>query len=531
MASTNKPYKNIFNETVTVATIVSDMISELNNRVASGESQLTDVNVGSELRNIYETSAVGIFRLLYENNALGRMLFLRYASNEFLDDLAYQVGLSRKNGTYAGGTVTFSIATVLNVDYIISSGTAILNRVTGNRYRLEDDVVIKAGTTWATGYVVAEGLGSAYNCGVGELTAFDVMQDLRGDIRVTNDFEITNGTDVESDNDFRNRIRNMFIGGNFGSMSYYEEICKNVDGVHDVKFIAPEVLNGIEQGRHSVLNSENNMVVCNDCTAVCVVNGNGSVETESMMFELAKILTNQQNLILGHEFHIQQATEEKYYFKINYYATQGTVGVTEEEIMQVLSAVFYGGTYEGEQTIEYTGFEIGQTITKYMIIEAIENMENVAHVENIKLLCWHENLPVIQQLERYVNDNHLYGATNQNPFTYNSILDFPDSDDLGFVQANCPVPAWHQTGTLGTSDMGTYELAVDGFYFYKLKDNYNQYDNNAGEFPLSIEEEDYWQWGEKDFVQIESEVDCIPKIASLHELDNNGHLVELNKLN
>jgi uncharacterized phage protein gp47/JayE len=269
-------YTNVFGEEISTASILSDMIAHLQTRVQKGESNLTDVNIGSETRNLFEANCQGIFRLLRENDAIGRMQSVRLANGGYLDDKGYEIGLLRKGGNYANGSVTFSISTPLQTDYVIFSGTSILNRVTGLRYILEDDATIRAGSTWTTGIVYAEGVGVEYNCPAHTLTAFDTEQSLRGDLTVDNDTAFENGDGTESDEDFRRRILNAMRGGNFGSWSYYQRICENIDGVHDVNFVKPEKLNAISPNRHTVINSDGETVQCNECTAVCVINENGA---------------------------------------------------------------------------------------------------------------------------------------------------------------------------------------------------------------------------------------------------------------
>lgn len=524
-------YTNIFGEEVSTATILSDMIANLQTRVQRGESNLTDVNIGSELRNVFETNCEGIFRLLRENDAIGKMQSVRLANGGYLDDKGYEVGLTRKGGNYANGSVTFSIATPLQIDYTILAGTRILNNKNGLRYILENDATIKAGSTWTTGLVYAEGTGAEYNCLAHTLTAFDTEQYLRGDLSVDNDYAFENGEGTESDNDFRNRILHAMRGGNFGSWGYYQRICENVEGVHDVAFVKPEKLNALEPNRHTIINSDNITVQCNDCTAVCVVNMMNDVEDNiPVLRELNELLINQYNIVLGHEFHIQEAIKENYYFSIDYYSEDGA-NVTEADVVDCLNTLIFGGTYTGVQTIVYDGFKVGDTISKEAIIDALENMVGLHHVESIKLMVYHNDVNSITSLTKWINDNHLYGFTVSNPFVYKSILDFPDEDDPQYklYGGTTVVPAWKYIGS-NENEQEVYLLVVDGYYFYKIKDNQINHDNNEGEYAL-YGEEDYFNWGEKVFDNIILEPDCVMRIGNLSDKEtDNTHMLRLHNL-
>lgn len=529
MVNTVSYYTNVLGEQVSTATVLSDMIANLQTRVQKGESNLTDVNIGSELRNVFEANSEGIFRLLRENDLIGRMLSVRQATGGYLDDRGYEVGLYRKNGTYSNGTVTFSIPSPLRVDYTIFAGTTLLNSKTGYRYVLVGDATILAGDTWTTGLVQAEATGEEYNCKAHTITAFETGQDVRSDLSVDNDADFTNGETVESDIDFRRRVLNSMRGGTFGSWEYYRSICENVDGVHDVNFVKPEKLNAITSNRHTILNSNNAPVECNSCTAVCVVNPETNDGTsEEVLLTIANLLTNQHNIVLGHEFHVQRAIEDKYYFSISYIPESGYT-VTENEVYECLNTLFNGGVYSGKEEIEYLGFEVSETVSKATIIDALENIEGLHHVESIKLLGWHASLYGVTRLEKWINDNQVYGATPTNKFVYTDIKDYPDEDDVEMrgYQSDYPVPVWKFVEVTESGE-SKYELVVDGYYFYKIKDNKIEGDNNEGEHAEG-NEDDYWFWGEKYFDEIVVHPDCVARCSPLSSLDGGTHFVKLIK--
>lgn len=528
-------YTNVYGDYITTTTLLTNQIANLQSRIDSGESKLTDINIGSELRNIFEaTDEVGL-QYLKENDALGRMHSVTQAVNTFLEDRAFEVGLNRKQGTAANGICTFSINTPSDVDYPIFRNTAVLSRINGNRYYLSEDIVIKAGDTWATGLVFAESLGEDYNCNAGDITAIDTSQGYRSDLSVYNDYAFSNGSDAETDDEFRVRILAAMKGGRFGSWQWYKTICEDITGVHDVKFVKPEHLNAIEPFRHSYINSDNQEVQCNDCTAVCIINGNDGGSGDSLILEVANLLTNQYNIVLGHEFHVQLAKRKEYMFKISFYPEPNTT-VLESEIKECLDVFFDGGTYEGIENITYTGTNIGEVVKKSAIIDALENMENLHHVESIKLVRHHSTFTdEIARLTSWINDNDndLYDYDDNNPFTYSSLLDFPDEDDDEYqsIQYTEEIPSWKFIETITDSenvDYKLYELSLDGYRFYKKVDNEVQDDSNIGELAIN----EYMPLGEKTFNTLTPEEDSVAKIGYIGSYDDisSVHFVELEEL-
>lgn len=525
MADTTNNYTSkITGQTISPAYLVEQMIANHQQLVEDGKSRITDFNVGSEVRNLLEAFANSNYLYLYELDQYGQQLLIKYAQNEWLDLRGWELGLNRKGGTKSTGYVTFSISTPLKQNYTIQRGTRILNKYTGNAYILVNAVTILAGDTDVTGQVVSELVGEEYDCEVNTLTAFDTEQTIRSDLKVTNHTRISGGENTETDEDYRNRILAFLRGGRFGSIAYYTSRCTSVTGVHDVKFIKPELINAIQQGRHSI-KVNGDIQECNECTAVCVVNLNQDANANQTIYNVNVQLTDQENLVLGHEFHVQEAIQEPYYFKVNYYAENDET-VTEEEIIDCLKTLFYGGTYEGKTTIYYPGFTVGTTILKENIINALENMKKIHHIESLQLLGWHKNLSTVQYLlnywekhknyykEQYPNDYD--ASTGKLNIHYDSILKYPDDDDLVWKEHPDPkLPHWKRLNI--STNSAVYQLEIDGFYFYKIKDNQNTTDSDAGEYAVDEKSKHFWGWGEKQFTQIDLDVDVKATVGIISE--------------
>lgn len=525
----------ITGERISPATILSLQLAHLQEIVAEGNSQITDANIGSELRNILESTDIGFYQLLFELNQYGEQIFLRYATGNWLDEKAYEYGYTRGAGERASGNVTFYLSSPPSTDYTIYEGTTLLNKENGLTYILTDDVTFTPEDTSVTGFVIAADVGTKYNCPENTITTFDTEQTIRADCKVTNFSSFVNGEDVESDESLRTRILENLRGGNFGSISYYKGICEELENVHDVKFIDPIYLNQkYGDGRHTI--TVNGVTsVCNDCTAVCLVNCDTKEDNQDdTLSAVTKVLTNQENLILGHEFHVQDALKQKFYFKIRYYGENGAT-VSEDEVNACLQTFFYGGTYSGKITKYYDGYDIGETIYKNDIIDALENMTKIHHIESIQQLGWHKNMPTIPLVEKYYHD---CGYPNMQ---YENILSYPDEDDaIWKAHPNSSVPHWKRIDANLDAGSGEtiYQLEVQDFFFYKKKDNTHA-QNNSGEYAITYNENEnqYWLWGQKNFTSLVLDEDAIAMIGSLYELQPylhnqtpNTHMFQLEKL-
>lgn len=522
MADDNVNYTSkITGKTVSPSTIVSEELNALQTLVDKGETSITDANVGSEVRNLLESMAYSQYQYRFELDKLAEMVLVRYATGEWLDDIGYAYGVQRKKGNQASGIVTFTISTPRTTDLTIPAGTMLIS-TKGLNYRVSADTTIPASTTsnqTNTANVVAVAEGEDYNCDAKTINAFDTEQTFPKDVQVTNLSPFENGTGTEDDDSYRTRIFNKMRGGWFGSVGYYRNlIVSNVDNVHDVNFVAPEMLNAIESGRHTI-KVNNTLKECNDCTAVCVVNihtktdvSNTLAENTETIYQVQKLLTNERNILLGHKFHVQSAYLNPLYFKINYYGVTGAT-VTEDDVFTCLTKFFFGGTYDGDQTITYTGVNVGGTVYKEEIITALENIKGIHHVENLSLLGWHEDMETIEQLTKY------YTTKTGKTWTYTNILDYPDEDDDDFsVKKNSTLPCWKiltDSHFEANENETVYQLTIDDYYFYKVKDNLDNNDDNAGEHAINSEWTDWWLWGIKQFNELTMYPDVVPFVGSV----------------
>jgi uncharacterized phage protein gp47/JayE len=160
--------------------------------------------------------------------------FVETASGVYLDLLAAAVNLTRKPAGAAKGVITFTRADV-NSPYTIPSGTVIQTAaINGFVYQMTTDADTPFQAAQATVDVncTAAGTGDAYNLAPGYYAILPTP--IAGITSVTNGEEwlLTPGTDTETDDDLRARVRNQFgTASDYHTDSVYRFMISQFPGV------------------------------------------------------------------------------------------------------------------------------------------------------------------------------------------------------------------------------------------------------------------------------------------------------------
>lgn len=160
-------------------------------------------------------------------------MFLMTASGHFLDLFADAVNLERKKATLAEGEILFTKANK-NQSVIIPAGTVISSpEINGVTYQLQTsrEYSMPAGVEAARIPVVAVGTGENYNLAAGYYRY--LIEQIDG-ITVTNDdnWLISPGANVESDDDLRDRTKNQYnFVGHYHTDAVYRGIVTTITGI------------------------------------------------------------------------------------------------------------------------------------------------------------------------------------------------------------------------------------------------------------------------------------------------------------
>lgn len=210
---------------ITVETVKTEILNKI---TESAEAEL-DVREGSYTNNIISAVALAIYKVYQQFNKVKPIAFVDETSGEYLDRRAEEYGLSRKHGTKAITTLTFSGT----AGTIIPAGTAFYNS-DGLGYLSAEKVVLDESGTGNT-EASAEDAGAQYNGYAGDINR--MMQNISGLTAISNT-PATGGTNEESSEDFYKRLQAFLKRRpSSGCVTDYEQWALSVEGVGAVKVI------------------------------------------------------------------------------------------------------------------------------------------------------------------------------------------------------------------------------------------------------------------------------------------------------
>lgn len=410
------------NTEVTRSSIIERMIMFYKERYGEDLTEVCDLADGSEMRTLLESIAVEIYDLYYQDDVSCRQAFVKTAVGYYLDMKGCEFHLTRSPSAQSTGYLNFSFKSgPITVDYTIPQGLMVLDRKTGNEYYTTSSMDIKAGELEVDVPAISVLEGLDYNCETGRLTAFKNMSQVRGDLQVTNKTAFTGGRNAESDEHFRQRILEAMKSEAFGTVQSYTNALENIEGIHDVAFINPkDVTDHLVGGKR-----------CTACTRVCYINSSNKTKInnnestnntnkpvdyesadEDMLFKVTNYFTNQDNLVIGHSFHVSACNCRRLYFKIEAYTSLSNIDT--DEIMKALRTYFDGGTYGG---MIYPGLGIGEAVRMYGLIDVLERVPGIEQVVNILNINYRTTYPENAKWEQLGNETD-WVWTDSMGFTY-----------------------------------------------------------------------------------------------------------------
>ena len=354
MALEEISFINTNGDEVFLSNIVEQMINYYQLKLEVGETRVTDFNEGSEIRNLLEAFAVGIYALLEEQNEVSKLAFIQTSYGESLDRIGELpfINLPRIEGKEAEGTVTFTLASALTEDYVIPAETVVMSSETGFEYSTLFDCTIFANETSAEVLVECLTTGADGNAEIG---AIDTINDASIDteiLSVTNTEAIINGTDYEDDELYRQRLLENVREEGFGTVAYYTKLGNSVEGVHDVKLVSDDTY-----------------------TRKVIVNGYEKPVSELVLLDVLTVFSDLSNIVLNHSFIVEPvvSTTVDLTFNLNV-----TTEISESNLLENLTAYVNG---LGFDRLEYEGLNIGQSLTRDNLISCLSIFDNFVDCE------------------------------------------------------------------------------------------------------------------------------------------------------
>ena len=357
MAIEEITFVNTNGEEINLTNLVNQMINFYGLKLEVGETRITDFNEGSEIRNLIEVFAIGIYALLDEQHEATRIAFISTSYGTWLDRIGEMpfINLPRIASEYARGEVTFTLATAQNEDITIPVDTLLAVSTSGLEFITTSECLISSGET--TGTASAECLTTGADGNVAA-QAIDTVSSEFVDtelVSVSNSFAFDGGADEEDDEVYRERLLTNVQADGFGTQGWYVNLCENVAGVHDVL-----------------------LVDVTGYTKKALVNGNVKPTPDSILLDVLTKLTDNRNRVLNHTFTVDKPTYDSHSLTItlNVKTTISTTVLTN-----VLTALFDGGDVE---SMSFSGLNINQALSKEEIVRTLEIFDDVVSVTSVK---------------------------------------------------------------------------------------------------------------------------------------------------
>ena len=345
MAIDDASFYTVTGKEITRNYLVEQMIGYYGLKLEAGETKITDFNEGSEIRNLLESIAINSYIIMEDKNELTKIGFIETAEGEYLDmhGANPSVQLPREIGIEATGYVIFSITEPLTSETVIPEGTIVVNSSNGLEYATLYDAVFSTDETSVTVAIECLTVGEDGNCSVGEIDTIDeILADIPT-ISVTNETEISGGSDYEEDEEYRQRLLDYKKRDAFGSLPYYMSLADSIKGVHDILIVDASTSDNI------LMN--------------ILVNGNSKPTPSNTLADVLEIYTDINNKVIGHNFTVDTP---------NYIITDVnlnlnvSVEIDENLIKALLQDIIDGGDSIGVM-FEFGGLFIGDNLTDEMV--------------------------------------------------------------------------------------------------------------------------------------------------------------------
>ena len=182
---------------------------------------------GSFASDVYAPMSVEAYKIYGNIDMAIDSFFVQTSQGQYLDDAGAQVGVERRPGTNATGTVTVTGTTGATVP----AGTLFTTNE-GLQFAADAAATLADGTAQVEATAVAA--GSEYNILAGEIAR--LVTPVSGVTGATNAAAFAGGTDIESDDALRERILlRMRQPATSGNAAHYREWALSVPGVGDAK--------------------------------------------------------------------------------------------------------------------------------------------------------------------------------------------------------------------------------------------------------------------------------------------------------
>ena len=202
------------------------------------ESSGNNFDEASEIAVRMKVMAGEIFNAYSSLEWLKRQMFASSASGEYLDYIARERGIERRQATKAKGVLTFSVEEASSDPILIPRGTVVVTPGSNPlRFYTTEDAVLPLMTMSVSVNAEAEVAGFAGNILAGiNFLPVSVPAEI---VQIRNNSRFVGGADTETDSSLRERIKDTYYCVPNGmNKAYYQQLAKTVDGVKKVGVVS-----------------------------------------------------------------------------------------------------------------------------------------------------------------------------------------------------------------------------------------------------------------------------------------------------
>jgi uncharacterized phage protein gp47/JayE len=208
----------------------NDIINDLETKAKEVFGSDIDLSDHSRLKKYIQVVALELdtaWQLLEDAYYSG---YLDYATGQSLDNVVALIGITRKAALKATGTVTFSRSSPASQDILIPSGTRV--ETSGSnpvQFKTTQAVTLLQGTTSINASIEALNAGAASNVAANTITV--IVDPVSGVESVNNSNPTSGGSDTESDEALRSRVKQSLSLGGSATLDAIRAEVLAVDGV------------------------------------------------------------------------------------------------------------------------------------------------------------------------------------------------------------------------------------------------------------------------------------------------------------
>ncbi len=314
-----------------------------NNYIESSDNNFDEA---SEIAVRMKVMAGEIFNAYSSLEWLKRQMFASSASGEYLDYIARERGIERRQATKAKGVLTFSVEEASSDPILIPRGTVVVTPGSNPlRFYTTEDAVLPLMTMSVSVNAEAEVAGFAGNILAGiNFLPVSVPAEI---VQIRNNSRFVGGADTETDSSLRERIKDTYYCVPNGmNKAYYQQLAKTVDGVKKVGVVS------FARGAGTIN---------------VYVSGNEDDISQAVVDEVAQVIQSKREINL--DVQVFAAVKSPYNLNVT---VKAKAGYTQNDVTQLITQAFE----EYLSTIPMGGKLYLSSLGKYLLeTDCIENYE------------------------------------------------------------------------------------------------------------------------------------------------------------